>query len=228
MAFPQYNQVNNTMKFSQLDATDGSFPIYVIGWRIRDNPDVWTDRFLSYKYEKSRVAFNAGSWIFKKAVLDIMHDLEFDPEHTVLINALGSADTGPNKSAILYRTTKWIAEQVGADFATNLFAKEAHQPLKNQAGAEERDAQVANKYTCADLPENVSNVIILDDLVTRGATFSEIKRAVSARSPDLNFAGVALGKNENQKFADYFGITLSNDHVTGPLIKLWEEAEQRF
>lgn len=228
MAFPKYIQFNNSMKFSRLDATDGSFPIYVIGWRIRDNPDEWTERFLSYKYEKSKAAFNGGSWILKKAVLEIMKELKFGAGDTVIVNALGSADTGPNKGATLYRTTKWIAEQVGADFATSCFKKEAHQPLKLQGGAEDRDAQVANKYTCQTLPKNVTNVIIVDDLVTRGATFSEIKRAISAHSPNLNFACVALGKNENQKYADYFGKTLSNDHITGVLSNLWEEAERRF
>lgn len=228
MSVPTYTQVKNSIKFSSLDATDGSFPIYTIGWRIRDQPDDWSNRFLDYKYERSKRAFHAGSWMLKEAVSNAMQDLEFSPQSTVLINALGSADIAANNSAILYRTTKWIAEGVGASFSTDMLSKQAHRPLKNQGGAADRDAEVANKYTCPALPKNISNVVIVDDLVTRGATFAEIKRSISLSSPGLNYCAVALGKNENQRHADYYGITLNNDHVTDRIVKLWAEAEKRF
>ncbi len=163
----------------------------------------------------------------KLGIVNILDDQSWAPEETGLISALSSGDTEPSKSHILFRTGKWLAVQLGLEFLTPLLTKSSHQSLHTLGGAAERDAAVEGKYACQKF-EGLKNVIIVDDLVTRGATFKEVARAVHAASGIQSFAALALGKNENRSYAERCGAELNNDHVSEKMESLWRSAEERF
>lgn len=227
MAFPQWSVAGDLMRFDGLDALPASLPVYVIAWRIVDDPDVWSHRLLGFKTDGTMANFNGGAWCLKRGVECILEDQGWAAEHTGLITALSSSDTNPSEKHVLYRTGKWIAEHLKLTFLTPHLTKEPHRSLHGLGGAGERDAEVEGKYTCAAF-DGIAHVVILDDLVTRGATFKELARAVHAASGIKSFAALAVGKNEKRRYANYCGATLNNDHVSKEMETLWKRAEERF
>ena len=68
------------------------------------------------------------------------------------------------------------------------------------------------KYSCTGI-QNCDGLVIIDDLVTRGATIGEMARALHAKSPGIPVLGIALGKNERREFAKGFGVIVDNSSL---------------
>lgn len=227
MPFPSWSIVGDLMKFNGLDALPPALPVYCIAWRIVDDPDRWSRRVLGFKADRSTADFNGGAWCLKLGVKGILADQGWQPDDTGLVTALSSGATDPVSDHILFRTGKWICEELGLTFLTPHLSKVAHRSLHSLGGAGDRDAEVEGKYACEPF-SGLSHIVILDDLVTRGATFKEVARAVHSASGIQSFAALATGKNERRRYADYCGAHLSNDHVSPEMERLWSQAEERF
>ena len=61
---------------------------------------------------------------------------------------------------------------------------------------------------------NFDTYIILDDVVTRGSTMKEIRRAIREEVGDVKFYGLTLGKVEYKQDSKKYGQFLDNSHIT--------------
>lgn len=212
------------MYFPRLDSSGSLLPVYTIGWRITDNADEWTRRFLRLK-NNERADAKGGALVLRDAVSELMAHHDFRPRTTGLTTALSSKSTKANPKTVLYQVGKWISDQVGILWLPDLFTKEAHRSLHSIPNAGDRDAEVANKYQCEKL-DGIDQLFILDDFVTRGATFGEMVRALSAAKSSAQVIGLALGKNESASYAADFGVNVNNSHIPQEWDTLWERGKK--
>lgn len=210
--------VNQLMKFARLDHPE-SPTVYAVGWRIEDNADDWTRRFLGFKSgDKEHV--RGAALIFSKAIKLLLAHEGLRAEKTGLATALSSVRTCFDRNAPLFKVGGALAKHHGLVWMPDAFTKATHKPLRTLSKASDRDSEVKDKYVCT-IAKPVEALIILDDFATRGATLAEMRRAVHASSPRIRVLGLALGKNERATYASQFGVTVSNEHIPQAWNELW-------
>lgn len=212
------------MRFPRLDKSGTSIPVFTIGWRIEDAPDIWTKKFLAFKANEKNAIRGCASLLWK-GLPPLLGRLKWAANETGITPALSSGATAADPSKPLYRTAKWLADQCGMPFLPTVFTKAAHRPLHSLPSGADRDSEVAGKYVCGDL-EGVKNLIIFDDFVTRGSTLAEMLRAIIASGHGPNVIGLALAKNERASYAAQFGRTVDNSHISAEWAQLWDQAAQ--
>ena len=224
MSVPTWKPVGRLMLFPRLDSSGSLLPVYTIGWRITDDADEWTRRFLRFK-DGDKPHVRGGAFVLKDAVAEIIAHHGLAPDQTALTTALSSKSTKANPKSVLYRVGEWVSKKVCVSWLPDLFTKEAHRSLHSIANANDRDAEVHNKYKSGKLA-GIKTLIILDDFVTRGATLGEMARALSSKNSGINVIGLALGKNESSSFAADFGVKVDNSHVPPEWETLWARGKK--
>ncbi|WP_027359769.1 phosphoribosyltransferase [Desulforegula conservatrix] len=82
--------------------------------------------------------------------------------------------------------------------------------------------QTSSKYYILDDLKDYKYICIVDDLITRGATISEIIRAIRTSNQVSIIFGVVLGKTENINYANHIGIEINNNHVPEEYAEIWD------
>jgi hypothetical protein len=207
------------MHFRTLTSSGSAVHVYTLAWRIEDHPDDWSRRLVGFK-SNLLADVRGASRVLRVALPALMKALRLDPRKTGLTVALSSGSRRINMQAALPRIGKWLSEQLEMRWLPDIFSKQPHRALHLLVGGSERDSEVQGKYNVCN-PVGVEVLFILDDLVTRGATFNEMRRALHENYPDLRMIGVALGKNERKDFAAYYGVNVDNAHVPAEWGELW-------
>src|SRR5262249_8156285 len=158
------------MKFTDLAACGAAHPIYTIAWRIHDDGnEVWSRRFLKFK---DGVDIVRVARLLAYALTQIVKDLDLGSDVAVTV-ALSSRATELIATAPLAKAGEAACMAARLKWMPKLFKKQAHRSLHGLPTGAERDSEVQGKYTCvSNVPG--SSIIIIDDLVTRGATFGEM------------------------------------------------------
>lgn len=214
------------MKFTSLDRYSNPLGIYTLCWRFKDGPDeCWTQRVNDFKAAKS-LAVTSAMWTLSEALPKLLRDNDWKAGETGLSVALGSGDTILVPSKPLPTLGRNASEVSKLTWLPNLLTKVAHRSLHGLSNMAERDAEVAEKYTARAAPTEIKRVLLLDDIVTRGATFREIHRAIALANPRLDVVPLALAKSETKDWAASFGHDLSNQHVPIRWAVLWDKREE--
>ena len=90
--------------------------------------------------------------------------------------------------------------------------------------ASQRDSEISGKYSCNSVSGEYKGIFILDDLCTRGATVSEIARALKTQLKNIPIWGLALAKNDRKRYMHDKGKDISNDHIPAAYAKKWDNA----
>jgi len=220
---PSWQPAGHLMHFPQLDA-GFNISAYTIGWRITDAPDIWTNRFLRFK-AKSYGDIIGGAWVLKRALLNLFSITNQRPESTGLITALSSKNVTADTSSPLYRAGNILAKQLGMKWIPTAISKKIHESLHEIKNARDRDAEVHNKYECTKI-DGLTDIIILDDFVTRGATFGEITRSINMSNTGITIKCLALAKNESKSYAQSYGVAVDNSHIPPSWDALWKLGQE--
>lgn len=171
------------MKFGSLDSASCTIPVYTIGWRIRDDPDKWTRRFLRFKGgEKSDI--HGGALVLRDAVLELQKHSVILGNRTGIAVALSSSKTVVDPDGPLGRVGSWLSKTLGATWLGEKLEKKVHRSLHSLSSSSDRDSEVEGAYVCTSDLSAISHIVILDDLVTRGATLGDIIRAIRVAGAD--------------------------------------------
>ena len=85
--------------------------------------------------------------------------------------------------------------------------------MHSLTGSAARDAEVDGAYSCATFSPTVTDVVVLDDFATRGATLCNIAKAIHAVKAGVRVHGLVLGKNEREVFAAEHNVKVNNAHM---------------
>jgi hypothetical protein len=226
VGIPTPTKSGNLLRFDRLDTSGYAIRVYTVGWRIVDQSgDQWTKRFLNFKSDTSK-GFMGGAFLLREAVREILVTEGLDAKTTGLAIALSSGATKISDQSVLYRAGYWIAAQLGLPFIADSFTKKVHRSLHSLTSSSARDSEVSDKYSCTRI-DGVKTIIIVDDFVTRGATFNDMRRALQDTNPGIRVIGLALGKNEKASYAAKFGYGVHNDHISTAINALWVESAKR-
>ena len=214
-----FTPAGRLMRFDALDRSGDAFPAYTVGWRIIDEPDTWSRRFLCYKSGQPGY-LRAGAKLMSAGVEELLDVVGLKSNDASLCTALGHDDTGPNANSILHMTGAYIAKAVGIEWGPELFQKERHKSLRSVGDGASRDVEVFGKYRCNALASG-KTLIVLDDFITRGATLGDMNRALKESNPSTNMLALALAKNENAAWGRSNHLLVNNDHISSEWEALW-------
>jgi hypothetical protein len=214
------------LKFLNLDGQYGFTTTYSLGWNFLDEGDKWTERFGAFK--KGQVGGIKGAC----AVLpDAVSRVNFGSGPILLVSAISSADTQLRNGSALHVLGRALSDKTGWDWNPGLLSKRVHKPIHSiraQAGEQAalRDAEVSNAYSCEALQRRYTSVVVMDDLVTRCSTISDIVRAVRIRQRDIHAVGLVLAKNDRKSYMreHYEKKEVSNTHIPKELAYSWDNA----
>jgi hypothetical protein len=210
----QWEKRGNFMFYQRLDAAN--LPTLTVAFRFRDCPqDPWTSRLNAFK--AGDAAAVAGAC---RALPAALRSLPFRAAPIVLTSAVPSGETHLPAEAPLAVLGESVAQSMGWAWRPDMLRKRAHRSLHTIYNAAERDAEVRGAYT-ADVVDPAGLVFILDDFVTRGATLGDAARALKEQNPNLQVAGLVLGKTES---LSYWNGQIDNSHVPTELTALWDGA----
>lgn len=212
-----YRIVNNLLKLGR-PSVICDIPTYAIGWRILDNhDDSWTKRFDGFKGDyRSESSVRGCIEILREASDQVLSDVGVNPKDVTVVSALSSSDKVLNPSSALYRAGNNLCEENQMLWNPDLLQKGVHAPLHTSSGAAERESIIQGQYKCCGSLET-SNVMILDDFITRGTTISEITRAILEQHPNAHVFSLAIAKHERLSF----DATISNRHIPARWVKFF-------
>jgi hypothetical protein len=222
---PNWRPAGRLMHFPWLDRSGMLVPAYTIGWRIEDNPDEWSRRFLAFKAGRQGDVYGAA-YVLRDALGELIRERNIDPSRTGLATALSSRRTKAEAGTPLYNVGKWIAEQHGVRWLPDAFEKEVHRALRTISGGANRDAEVDGKYRSARM-DGIDRLVILDDFITRGATLREMRRAFTETNGEIDMVALALAKNEKAAYASAQGVEVNNDHIPADWDSIWRREQQK-
>ena len=183
----------------ELDSPQSDLPVYAIGFYISQRSgksDAWSDRIIGFK-DRNQTDIKGGIRVLSEAAKEILSLHDLDPETMGLLSALSSKDVAADPMSSLQRAGKFVAQHCGVKWLPKALTKKSHRKLAHIKGPEVRDNEVKGKYQCMKL-NGIQQIIIMDDIVTRGATMGEIKRAIKASNPSVQVIGLALGKTDSK------------------------------
>ena len=201
---------------------------FAIGYRFTDDAyDNWTKRFNRFK-AKQQVAIYAAVTLMKTTVPLLVKYLELDESKTVFMPALSSSETIASEKGILSVMTRICANATNANFVRNAITKRAHNPLHFSSKAYER-RKILDEANYKSLGIRAENILVFDDLITRGDTLSHIAQAIHEANSGVRVYGIGLGKNESRTYQKkWFNKEISNDHVPKRWDELWEQGEKQY
>ena len=221
---PGWTADGEWMHFCHLDGASADLDgAYTIGYRITDDgADPWTSKFNRFK-AKDQAAFVGGAHSVAAGMPALLKSLGVDPKDTVIVPALGSAETAASPTGQLAIMANRAATVTGASVEVGTLSKQIHKPIHGIFNAAERDAEL-DKAVYVSSKLKAKHVFVVDDLITRGSTLSRIATAIKAANPGVKVYGVALGKTERRA---YWG-NLDNNHVAKAWDDRWQKGEQAF
>ena len=199
MKFSTYNLVNkNLLKFTELDGCDEPVLVYTIGYKVRGETDFWSNCVMSYKKNQPNIVegLNRILFIATKQIITLNNINDFK---IGVVSAIPHDCKKLQKSHRSYIACKHIADEIGLNFLNNHLSKKLHRALHLLPSACERDDEISNTYEF-DTEIDLKYIIILDDIVTRGTTMREVRRAIKVKCPKTNFLGLALAKSVNIEY----------------------------
>lgn len=216
----RWKKFQGWMAFDHLDENAGLARAFTICYRITDDSsDVWTDRINRFK-NKQCLALRCGTAVISKAVPDLLSGLGLGAASTTFVPALSSSEIVASDSGVLWKMTKYCAQVVKVGFVGDAITKNAHEPLHKTFDSSKRQAILdgANYKSGMIVADNI---VIFDDVITRGATMSHIARAILEENSAVKIYGVALGKAERRQYWKQYDEDISNDHVPQVWDRIW-------
>lgn len=193
--------------------------VFCLGYRIGQSVDNWTVRINQFKAGKSNVIKKAAATL-RAAAPSLFRRINIDPRDTIVMPVLGSQETSGDANSKNSHLAKAIASGAGAKFVLDCLQKDKHPPLHLQPSAHARDQALNNaNYRASRL--NCKNVIIVDDIVTRGATMSEIAKAIHKSNPGTQIFGFALGRHVRPEYSP----AQANTNIPQELAEIWDQTQ---
>ncbi|MCY3615321.1 MAG: phosphoribosyltransferase [Bacteroidetes bacterium] len=198
--------------------------IYCFGYRIGTSmDDEWTVRINNFKQGRERDIKKAIRTL-RTASPSLFERIGINPETTTVIPVLGSQETSANSRSKISRLAKAIADGADAKFTLHCLSKNKHDPLHLQTDRYARD-QALNKanHQALEFDHHCENVIIVDDIVTRGKTMSAVANAIHRSNPLVEIFGFALGRHVRR---DYLPVSFdeANAEIPDELAEIWDQA----
>ena len=216
-----FTQVAGWMRLPWLDRLNS--PAYVLAWRFRDDggKDPWTRRVNAFKAGDVN-ACGAAARVLLSALPKLMEKEGWSPAETAVTAALSSSDTACVPTKPLPTLGAIVAGQLRLRWLPAMLSKQVHPSMHSVFNADRRDVIAAQaNYQCRPI-QGVKNLLVLDDIVTMGNTFSNIVRAVQSRNPGIRVHCIGLGKSEKLEFAQSRGVELTNEHVPAAWATIWD------
>ena len=111
-----------------------------------------------------------------------------------------------------------LQQSRGWEWLPHHVTKDRHPRITGIASAAKRDATVDGVYLAAPIGGEPGLVLVVDDFCTRGATLSDIARAVRESNPGWQIQPASLAKVER---AAYWKGKLTNAHIPDFLDATW-------
>ena len=214
--------VDGWMRFQTLDALEAGTPAHVLAWRFKDDTDeAWTKRLNAFKNQE-RAALAGAVRVLVGAIPPLMARNGWLVAETAMTAALSSNDTQSIPAKPLPRVGRAVAASLGLRWLPDILTKDAHRKLHTIGPAADRDAELAKaNYKCVQVT-GAQRILVFDDLITRGATFTSISQAIKEQNRSLKVYPIALGKPETKSYASSLGKELTNEHVPARWATLWD------
>ena len=197
--------------------------VYCLAYRIgRSQDDSWTVRINEFK-ESRNDSVDKAEAVMRASAKSLFRRIGIQASDTIVIPALGSKEEKADRTSRNSRLASAIADGAGATFHWTCLSKDPHPSLHTQYGAPARDAALAEaNYRAVTLECN--NVLIVDDIITRGTTLDTIAEAVRKANPRVSIYGFALGRHTG---VDYLHVSMSeaNAGVPQALATLWDRTK---
>ena len=208
-----YTVVGQLIRINPLPV--GDLGLLTVGFRITDRPgEKWTRRFNQFKYGEPYAA-RAATRTFCAAFSNIL--FTGDPR-VVVVSSVSSGQNIVQSDTPASRLASALAASRGWEWLPHHVTKDRHPSLTGAASAAERDSTVDGVYLAAPTGGEPGLVIVVDDFCTRGATFTDIARAIRESNPGWHIQPVSLAKAER---ASYWKGELTNAHIPDFLDATW-------
>jgi hypothetical protein len=208
-----YGVMGALMEINRLPV--GDLGLLTVGFRITDRPgEKWTRRFNRFKYGEPAAA-RAATRTFCAAFEDFL------PPGNPRVVVVSSISAGQNivqhdtPASILASA---LARSRGWEWLPHHVTKDRHPRITGLPSAAERDATVDGVYLAAPIGGEPGLVLVVDDFCTRGATLTDIARAIRESNPGWKIQGASLAKAER---AAYWKGELTNAHIPDFLDATW-------
>ncbi len=131
----------------------------------------------------------------------------------VIVRALSSRELAAGGAASLDRLAGELAQRIGGVYAPARLTKTRHTaPVKNAGIREMRDRILRGSYAFdASGLAGTASILVLDDIVTTGATFGAIAGAIRASLPQADVRLFALGRTDPWLVQQHLGEDFSGD-----------------
>ncbi len=208
-----YGVMGRLMEIKRLPV--GDLGLLTVGFRITDRPgEKWTRRFNRFKFgepEATRAAVRTFCAAFE----------DFRPAGNPRVVVVSSVSSGQNivqNDTPASRLASTLAQSRAWEWLPHHITKDRHPSISRLASAAERDATVDGVYLAAAIGGDPGLVLVVDDFCTRGATLSDIARAIRESNPGWKVQGASLAKVER---AAYWNGKLTNAHIPDFLDATW-------
>jgi hypothetical protein len=134
----------------------------------------------------------------------------------LIIRALTSRELAGDGSTSLDRLGNELAQRIGSVYSPGRLTKTHHTaPVKNAGIREARDRILCGAYVFDGSGlEDTARILVLDDLVTTGATFGAITAAIHASLPGADVRYFALGRTDPWLVRQHLGKDFAGDPNT--------------
>ena len=184
--------------------------------------DPWTVRFNDFKQNRGQSVYKAEA-VVRAAARSLFRRFDIDPEDTAVVPALRSSETRANANSHNSRLARALAEGAGAHCQVHCLSKNRHEKLHFQPTQGLRDfALAAANYRAGWVGKK--NVIIVDDIVTRGATMAAIAGAIVSLNPNILILGFALGRHQRREWLSE-PFDEANSKIPKILAEIWDRAD---
>lgn len=223
MSVPSVSLCGTFLYFDKTLRRCCSHPVLALGYRFTGSPhDSWTHKFNAFKFGGSDAERSAALNGAVNALTAGLGALTFPSPPIGVVCVHGHAATGLEPLSQVAMLAYNVARNVGFKWCGDYVTKLQHRALKTIRDADERDGEVANKYTSAVLPNGLKTIIVVDDFTTRGATIGEVARAVVAANPGKAVYGLVLAKNESPSYyQSVMNADLTNAHIQPQVAAKW-------
>ncbi|MCY3999956.1 MAG: phosphoribosyltransferase [Bacteroidetes bacterium] len=198
--------------------------VYCLGYRIgTSEDDEWTIRINNFKTGRNHHVQKAVKTLHYAAI-SLFERIGINPESTIVIPVLESAETSASSRSKVSRLAKSIADGASAKVELGCLTKNQHESLHSQVGKDARDAALAKAhYKAKKLEDGFENVLIVDDIVTRGKTMSAVAEAINDANPSMSIYGFALGRHQRKEWLRV-PFRKANSKIPPELARIWDQA----
>ena len=197
--------------FTELSVSKEPVSVYTIGWRFGFDSDWWSRLVIDFK--NGRVDVRPQVKIkLKEAIQKIVNLNGLNIHQTGIVSAIPHSEFKLPNLHPFYESGIYLESELGIKFLNKYLVKSKHDPLHKAGPAVNRDALVNGVYKFINIPE-IHNFITIDDLVTRGSTMRDIRRAICVTNHDANVIGLALARHEGRADRNRYKMQLDNSHI---------------